>query len=773
MKTAYLPLIACLLAASVTDIRAQSMVPSAMNYQGLLTDNNGDPLEPTAPGNHTVDFRIYTSNTATTAVWGERQVVSVFKGNFSVILGKGETIAGTQTSGEAAFAALFDNLATSDLYFGITADEGTEFSPRQKLLASAFALRSRVAERVIQTAGESSFNTLRIGGSATIAGNNTLQFGAGLSGQESSAGKIGYRLFGNQDALDIVGAGTTTGNRKINLWADGGLAVIGGSIDMGGHKTFISSNGGVHGFGSQAHTTYIRTSSSTNNDQGTIAFYRGGSHSDTEKAPGSGGTTLALLNGSGFNLQSGVFTGNGSGLTNLNLANLSGLSLTGTNPLEFGAGLIKGPEDGKIAVGNWGGLGYGLNIGGVGTQANYSDRKVLIHAQGLCHIYGPTKLDGITQAMGTIYAKSGIVMEGSSTLSFTTPNRTGQLINLWGSDFGIGIQNSHVYFRTLGGFNWYNGGTHTDDPNTGNNRIANWSNDRCDFYRRVYIGAGINQAAPALEVNGAGGSIANYAYYARNSEVGGIRTGEGTPFTGVVSIKASERIVGQEFNATSDIRLKLPEGRSDAVADLQTLDALEITNYTMKDKASVGPAKFKKLIAQQVEQVFPQAVSKIHGNVPDVFQMAKANEGVITLKDVKSYKLAKGDTIRLLSKDQEITTKITAVSEDDFSVEEMVDGEIFVYGRQVDDVRTVDYEAISMLNVSATQELHRKVEQQAKDLASRQAALDAQRKQIETANAETATLAKRLAALEAKLDKIATASAGATSPKAVTVSITK
>lgn len=43
----------------------------------------------------------------------------------------------------------------------------------------------------------------------------------------------------------------------------------------------------------------------------------------------------------------------------------------------------------------------------------------------------------------------------------------------------------------------------------------------------------------------------------------------------------------------------------------------------------------------------------------------------------------------------------------DFTSEE---DKVFVFGRQVSDFRTVDYQAIAMLNVSATQELDRKVE---------------------------------------------------------------
>ncbi len=43
---------------------------------------------------------------------------------------------------------------------------------------------------------------------------------------------------------------------------------------------------------------------------------------------------------------------------------------------------------------------------------------------------------------------------------------------------------------------------------------------------------------------------------------------------------------------------------------------------------------------------------------------------------------------------------------------------MFVYGREVNDFRTVDYDAIAMLNVSATQELHRLVQSQAAEIAA-------------------------------------------------------
>ena len=49
---------------------------------------------------------------------------------------------------------------------------------------------------------------------------------------------------------------------------------------------------------------------------------------------------------------------------------------------------------------------------------------------------------------------------------------------------------------------------------------------------------------------------------------------------------------------------------------------------------------------------------------------------------------------------------------------------MFVYGREVNDFHTVDYDAISMLNVSATQELAKQLLKAQEDLAAEQAEND-------------------------------------------------
>ncbi len=69
---------------------------------------------------------------------------------------------------------------------------------------------------------------LHVAGSVAIDGNNPLEFGRGFS-KEISAGQIGYGTHsgGSGGSLDIVGAGTTGSNRKVQIWAEGGLQLNG------------------------------------------------------------------------------------------------------------------------------------------------------------------------------------------------------------------------------------------------------------------------------------------------------------------------------------------------------------------------------------------------------------------------------------------------------------------------------------------------------------------------------------------------------------------
>ena len=93
----------------------------------------------------------------------------------------------------------------------------------------------------------------------------------------------------------------------------------------------------------------------------------------------------------------------------------------------------------------------------------------------------------------------------------------------------------------------------------------------------------------------------------------------------------AHRVAAQEFEATSDARIKNIQGRSDNAADLLTLLGIEVTDYSYKDVITRGNLTRKKVIGQQIERVFPQAVTKVTDAVPDIYQQASIEDGWVAL----------------------------------------------------------------------------------------------------------------------------------------------
>ncbi len=215
---------------------------------------------------------------------------------------------------------------------------------------------------------------------------------------------------------------------------------------------------------------------------------------------------------------------------------------------------------------------------------------------------------------------------------------------------------------------------------------------------------GINTTTPSrglFHVNGYYDyNSSNFSYYALGTS--------GGPCCGGlvdVSIYATNRIHAAEFNSFSDKRIKNIIGLSNSEIDLNIIRNIEITDYTMVDSRK-GNKKYKKVIAQQVEEVYPSAVSLTTDVLPDIFTMSEMSAGFIPLKT----SLSVGEKVKLILENKEYVSLVSAVSDKGFNVADKISGKVFVYGREVDDFRTVDYEAISMLNVSATQQLAKKVE---------------------------------------------------------------
>jgi len=306
----------------------------------------------------------------------------------------------------------------------------------------------------------------------------------------------------------------------------------------------------------------------------------------------------------------------------------------------------------RLTIGNTANEGGGISLGnaGHGLQRGYP-------------VLGADNNVGLYTTAGNLYLSAN----GTATDKFVlTPN----------GRVGIGTSNPIAPLHIMGG--------------VGCSAVAN------SQYRRFAANVGLDD----YTVGPSGAQIANVAAY-----IGG------------GNLWVNGMVVAGQLNVSSDQRIKHVLGRSDRASDLVALNKIRITDYRYIDQVNNTSQVVKKVIAQEVQQVLPAATSQSRQAIPNVYQSASrvsyAN-GQVTLTTAKPHELpASGGQLRLYtSTNEELNVTATVVDAHTVrfaSATAYPDG-LFVYGKFVDDFLSVDYDAIAMLNVSATQELARKVE---------------------------------------------------------------
>ncbi len=236
-----------------------------------------------------------------------------------------------------------------------------------------------------------------------------------------------------------------------------------------------------------------------------------------------------------------------------------------------------------------------------------------------------------------------------------------------------------------------------------------------------YVGIGTDAPVAPLHVNGN-----NLKYLSQGNfffrDAAGISI---EPTIGrFISIYSTDGIVAGTFVGaalsvtSSDNRIKKDFALSNNSEDLERLKKIEITNYRMKDVATWGNQTFKKVIAQQVESVYPEVIKKQTQVIPDIYALAEsvvydALNKKLSISLLKDYDIKIGDKIELVHPEKgKIQSEVVEVSGKSFTVKDWnyPTDKIFVFGREVNDFRSVDYEALSMLGISAIQALAKEVE---------------------------------------------------------------
>ena len=211
-----------------------------------------------------------------------------------------------------------------------------------------------------------------------------------------------------------------------------------------------------------------------------------------------------------------------------------------------------------------------------------------------------------------------------------------------------------------------------------------------------------------------GGSVYNFEFNNNNfSEF------TSNIFTDYYSLKTSEKILTKGITLNSDRRLKENIKRSSKQEDLKLLEKIKISDYNLIGNSN----KEKKIIAQDLEQIFPQAVSMQADFIPNINKFVKIKniKNHIIEINLENHDLGFGDELRfkIFKRHKEHVSQesidlfVIDIEKEKIFIEyssKLKEGkEFYLFGKKVQDMRVIDYQEVFCLNVSATQELIERV----------------------------------------------------------------
>ena len=141
--------------------QAHAAVPNVLAFQGVLTDDLGDPL---ADDNYSLTFRIYDVASGGTALWTETLAsVTVSGGQFGVTLGETTPVA-----------LPFDE----PYWLGVQVEAESEIVPRTPLTAAGFAAAFRFPMQTSANSTEAAFHLKNTGAGAALTAKGRVEIGS-------------------------------------------------------------------------------------------------------------------------------------------------------------------------------------------------------------------------------------------------------------------------------------------------------------------------------------------------------------------------------------------------------------------------------------------------------------------------------------------------------------------------------------------------------------------------------------------------------------------
>ena len=338
---------------------AAAEIPRVISYQGLITDNSGNPV---ADGTYTMRFRLYDAEIGGNLLWDSTGIsVSLSSGIFNVLLGESPQPV--------------NNLPFDEDYWLSVTFSGTTMSPRQRLGSVGYAY---MASGLVP--GTDIVGSVTTGNYAIIYAANTGTAGSayGISGRSYSTdgrGVYGWASASSGYTSGVLGASSSPNGKGVY-----GYTTAASGVNHGVYGYSASTEGhGVHG--------YALNGSGSNY----------GGYFESESSDGCGAYGFAdASSGTTFGLMGKVDSDDGFGVIGLH---------SGYDESDLGGyyapGGFFGGRNGVVGVTNHIG-GYGVVAASQTTTGSYGVLGRISGTSGIA-VHGDA-----TSTTGTTYAVRGI-----------------------------------------------------------------------------------------------------------------------------------------------------------------------------------------------------------------------------------------------------------------------------------------------------------------------------------------------------------------------------
>ena len=186
----------------------------------------------------------------------------------------------------------------------------------------------------------------------------------------------------------------------------------------------------------------------------------------------------------------------------------------------------------------------------------------------------------------------------------------------------------------------------------------------------------------------------------------------GNTFGGICAVFESNIWCKTNIMASSDSRIKKDIEDIDDTTALDKILSIQPKTYKYKDTLLKRDNRVIGFIAQQIKEVIPEAVELIPEYIPNIYKISTTNDDIINLDNTELLNV--DDKIKIIDNSGKTEeTKILEVNETSIKIDKTFNNEdVFVYGSKVDDFHSLDKSYIYTLNVCATQELYKLIQQQ-------------------------------------------------------------